>query len=147
MTDRQRHGLVLLLVLGLLAASAVAVIANKTSLGLDLKGGTELIYKATPTPQTPTVTQAALQRAVNIMDERINQLGVTEANISTLGGNEIDVQLPNVHDTARAEQEVGTTAQLYFYDWEANVLLPDSTTVASKLLQQDQTALTISEGS
>src|ERR1700722_18742963 len=151
MTDRQRHGLVLLLVLGLLAASVVAVIANKTSLGLDLKGGTELIYKATPTPQTPVVTPAALQRAVNIMDERVNQLGVAQANISTLGGDQIDVQLPNVHDTARAEQEVGTTAQMYFYDWEANALLPTGSstgkTVASQLLQQDQTALTISEGS
>src|SRR3984957_19692117 len=151
MTDRQRHGLVLLLVLGLLAASVVAVIANKTSLGLDLKGGTELIYKATPTPQTPVVTPAALQRAVNIMDERVNQLGVAQANISTLGGDQIDVQLPNVHDTARAEQEVGTTAQMYFYDWEANALLPTGRlagkTVASQLLQQDQTALTISEGS
>jgi SecD/SecF fusion protein len=80
------------------------------------------------------------------MDERVNQLGVAQANISTLGCCEIDVQLPNVHDTARAEQEVGTTAQMYFYDWEANVLLPTGKTAASQLLQQDQTALTLSEG-
>jgi SecD/SecF fusion protein len=146
MSDRQRHGLVLLLVLGLIAVSAVAIVTSKTSLGLDLKGGTELIYKATPTKSTPVVTQAALQRAVNIMDERINQLGVTQADISTLGTSQIDVQLPDVHDTARAEAEVGTTAQLYFYDWEANALLPDGKTVASKLLAQDQSALTLSQG-
>jgi SecD/SecF fusion protein len=145
MSDRQRHGLVLLLVLGLIAASAVAVLTQKTFLGLDLKGGTELIYKGQPTSQTPKVTPAALQRAVNIMDERVNQLGVTQPNISTAQGN-IDVQLPDVQDTARAEAEVGTTAQLYFYDWEANVLLPTGKPAASKLLVQDPTAVTISRG-
>jgi SecD/SecF fusion protein len=145
MSDRQRHGFVLLLVLGLIAASAVAVFTQKTYLGLDLKGGIELVYQGEPTAQTPKVTQAALQRAVDIMDERVNQLGVSQPSIST-AGNQIDVQLPDVQDTARAEQEVGTTAQLYFYDWEANALLPDGSTVASKLLVQDQTALQISEG-
>jgi SecD/SecF fusion protein len=146
MSDRQRHGLVLLLVLGLIAASAVAVFTQKTFLGLDLKGGTELIYQGEPTPATPTVTQAALQRAVNIMDERVNQLGVSQPNIST-AQNDIDVQLPDVQDTARAEAEVGTTAQLYFYDWEANAVLPDGSTAASKLLAQEPAALTLSQGS
>jgi SecD/SecF fusion protein len=147
MSERRRHGLVLLLVLGLIAASAVAILTEKTFLGLDLKGGTELVYQGLPSPQTPQVTQAALQRTVNIMDERVNQLGVAQPNISTSGKNLIQVDLPNVHDTGRAEQEVGTTAQLYFYDWEANTLLPDRTTVASKLLAQDQSALTVSQGS
>jgi len=146
MSDRQRHGFVLLLVVGLIAASVLAIVANKTFLGLDLKGGIELVYKGEPTPQTPDVTQAALQRAVNIMDERVNQLGVTQPNISTAAGSEIDVQLPDVQDTARAEQEVGTTAQLLFYDWEANALLPNGKTVASALLAQNQTALQISQG-
>jgi SecD/SecF fusion protein len=146
MSDRKRHGLVLLLVFGLIAASAVAIAANKTFLGLDLKGGIELIYQGEPTPQTPTVTQAALQRAVDIMNERVNQLGVSQPNIST-AQKDIDVQLPDVQDTARAEQEVGTTAQLYFYDWEANVLLPTGKPAASALLAQNPQAVTLSQGS
>jgi SecD/SecF fusion protein len=133
MSDRRRHGFILLLVAGLIAASAVILTQFKTVLGLDLKGGIELVYQGQPTPQTPHVTQAALQRAVDIMNARVNQLGVAEPQIQTSGGNQIDVALPDVHDTARAIQEVGTTARLEFYDWEANVLLPDGKTVASVL--------------
>src|SRR5689334_16451167 len=147
MTDRQRNGFILLLVIGLLAAS-IAVIATKpTVLGLDLKGGVELVYQGSPTAQTKTVTQDALQRAVDIMRERVDQLGVAEPEIQTSGGNQISVGLPNVRDVHRAEQIVGKTARLEFYDWEANALTPNGKTVASQLQTQDQNALTISQGS
>ena len=56
-----------LLVVGLLAASVVVITTTKTFLGLDLKGGVQLIYKGQPTPQSK-VTQASLQRAVDTMD-------------------------------------------------------------------------------
>ena len=74
MTDRQRNGFVLLIVLGLLIGSLIviagvpgAVKSKKTVLGLDLKGGVELVYQGLPSAQTKTVTQDALQRAVDIM--------------------------------------------------------------------------------
>jgi SecD/SecF fusion protein len=154
MTNRQRNGFILLLVVGLVLGSLVviagipgAVKAKKTVLGLDLKGGVELVYQGQPSAQTPKVTPDALQRAVDIMRSRVDQLGVAEPEIQTTGGNLITVGLPNVSDTARAENEVGTTAQLAFYDWEANALTPNGKSVASQLQAQDQTALTISQGS
>jgi SecD/SecF fusion protein len=146
MSDRQRHGFVLLLVVGLIAASVFVLTTQKTVLGLDLKGGIELVYQAEPSPQTPVVTQDALNRAVDIMRSRVDQLGVSEPEIQTTGNSLITVGLPDVHDVARAETEVGQTAQLYFYDWEANVLTPNGKTVASQLLTQDPTALTLSQG-
>jgi SecD/SecF fusion protein len=146
MTDRQRNWFILLLVAGLIAGSAVVISQFKTFLGLDLKGGVALVYQAEPSPQTPHPTQAALQRAVDVMNDRVNQLGVAEPSIQISGGKYIDVQLPAVHDVARAEKLVGTTAQLLFYDWEANVLLPDGTPAAKKLLVQDPTALELSRG-
>jgi SecD/SecF fusion protein len=146
MSDRQRHGFVLLIVLGLLAASTFVILGNKTLLGLDLKGGIQLVYQGEPTPQTPVVTQDALSRAVDIMRERVDQLGVSEPEIQTSGGNQISVGLPDVQDTERAVKEVGTTARLEFYDWEANALTPNGKTVASQLQTQDPTALEISQG-
>ncbi len=146
MTDRQRHGFVLLLVIGLLAASAVVIATKPTILGLDLKGGVELVYQGSPTAQTPVVTQDALSRAVDIMRERVDALGVTEPEIQTSGGNQITVGLPDIKDVARAEKQVGTTARLEFYDWEANALTPNGKTVASQLQTQDQQALQISQG-
>src|SRR6516164_9183697 len=111
MTDRQRHGLILLLVAGLIAASAVLITQYPTRLGLDLKGGVELIYKGERTPQSG-VTPAALSRAVQIMQNRVNQLGVSQPLIQTYGNDGIDVQLPDVKNTLLAEKEVGTTARL-----------------------------------
>src|SRR5438270_513771 len=83
MTDRQRNGFILALVAGLIAASAVAIATKKTFLGLDLKGGVQLVHQGTPTPQTPHVTQTALARAVHIMRQRVDQLGVPEPPIQT----------------------------------------------------------------
>ena len=64
MTDRRRNGLILLLVAGLMAASAVVVATKKTRLGLDLKGGVELVYQAKPTPAQPKITQETLDQYV-----------------------------------------------------------------------------------
>src|ERR1700735_3297872 len=146
MSDRKRNGLVLLLVLGLLAASAVAIALKPTLLGLDLKGGVQLTYKAAPTPQTPVVTSSALADTISIMDSRVNSLGVSQATIATQGSNQIVASLPDVHDINRAENEVGSTAQLEFYDWEANALTTNGKTVASQLALRDPAALKISQG-
>ncbi len=146
MSDRQRHGFVLLLVVGLIAASLFVIFTQKTQLGLDLKGGTQLVYQGEPSPQTPHVTQDALNRAVDIMRERVDQLGVSEPEIQTTGNSLITVGLPDVQDTARAKSEVGTVAELFFYDWEANALTPNGKTVASQLQTQDPQAMTISQG-
>jgi SecD/SecF fusion protein len=146
MSDRKRHGLVLLLVLGLLAASVVVIAVKPTLLGLDLKGGVQLTYKAMPTPATPVVNQSAINDTISIMESRVNQFGVSQAQINSQGSNQIVASLPDVHDITRAENEVGSTAQLEFYDWETNALLPDGKPVASQLPLQNQKAVLISQG-
>jgi len=122
MSDRRRSLLILLLVFGLIAASAVVVATKETKLGLDLQGGVQLVYEGQPTPQQPTVDQQALDRALQIMRERVDAFGVAEPELQLIGGNQVEVNLPGVEDADRAAAQVGSTAQLYFYDWEANVL-------------------------
>jgi len=124
MTDRRRNTLILLIVAGLIAASSVVIAIKQTRLGLDLKGGVELIYQGKPTAQSK-VDSESLERAINIMRKRVDQLGVAQPEIQRSGATEIDVALPNVGNATRAEQEVGKTAQLFFYDWEPNVIGPD----------------------
>src|SRR3954467_11998710 len=125
MTDRRRNWLILLLVAGLLAASLVVIATKPTRLGLDLKGGVELVYQAKPTPQQPKVTQDAVNRAIDIMRERVDQLGVSEPELQRFGRDQIAVGLPDVKNAQRAQRQVGKVAQLFFYDWEKNVLGPD----------------------
>ena len=121
MTDRRRNILILLLVAGLLAASLAVIFTKSTRLGLDLKGGVSLTYQAKPTKQS-TVNSDAINRTLDIMRERVDQLGVSEPEIQRSGPDQIDVSLPDVKNADEAANQVGTTAQMYFYDWETNVL-------------------------
>jgi SecD/SecF fusion protein len=124
MGGRRRNVLVIGLVLGLLAASAIVITTKPTVLGLDLRGGTQLIYQASPTPQTPTVTPEAIDRAISIIRTRTDKFGVSEPEISRVGRDGIQVGLPNVQNAQQAIDQIGTTAQLYFYDLEANIVPP-----------------------
>jgi SecD/SecF fusion protein len=124
---RRRHLFVLLFVLGLLVVSALVIVNKPTRLGLDLKGGVELIYQGQPTGQVKEVTGADIDRSIEIIRERIDKLGVAEPEVSRLGTTEISVSLPDVTDAQRAIDQVGTTAQLYFFDWEPNLIGPEKT--------------------
>ena len=128
MSLRRRNLFILLLVLGLIAGSVVAVSTKPTKLGLDLQGGVQLIYQGKPTPQQPQVTPEALQRALDIMRERVDAFGVSEPELNRTGSDQLEVNLPGVADAERAAQQVGSTAQLFFYDWEKNVLDADCRT-------------------
>src|SRR5580698_1759206 len=127
MIDPRRNALILLIVLGLIAASVAVIATKKTRLGLDLKGGVQLVYQARPTAQSKVDTES-LNRAIDIMRKRVDQLGVSQPEIQRSGSDEIDVALPEVTDARRAEQEVGKTAQMFFYDWEPNVIGPTGKT-------------------
>ena len=128
MSERRRSLFVLLLVLGLIAGSIFAVSSRDTKLGLDLQGGVQLIFEGQPTAQQPTVTQEALQNSLDIMRERVDAFGVAEPELLLSGRNQIEVNLPGEENADRAAQQVGSTAQLFFYDWEANILDEDCQT-------------------
>jgi SecD/SecF fusion protein len=124
MTDRRRNFFILSLVGLLLAASIGVLLAKSTKLGLDLKGGVELVYQAKPTKQS-TVNGEAIDRSIDIMRKRVDALGVTEPEIQRSGSDQITVSLPDVKNAKEAADQVGTTAQLFFYDWEKNVIGPE----------------------
>jgi SecD/SecF fusion protein len=137
LTERRRNLFILLLVGALLAASLFVITDKKTTLGLDLRGGVELVYEATPTnngsdssgnaatPNGSTPDDQSIDRAIEVMRDRVDQLGVAEPEIQRSGENLINVGLPDVKDADEAQKQVGQVAQLFFYDWEPNVIGPD----------------------
>src|SRR3954452_22636460 len=125
MTERRRNAFILLIVLGLIAGSVAVAMTRDTKLGLDLQGGVSLVYQGKPTKQQPTITQDSLDRPVDIIRDRGAAPGVPEPQIARSGRDQISVDLPAVKDAQRAADQVGTTAQLYFYDWEKNLLSSD----------------------
>ena len=122
MGTRRQHVLVLLFVVALVAISAIIIASKETKLGLDLQGGLQLVYEGQPTGTATEVSGEDIEDSISIIEKRINNLGVSEAEVARLGDKNITVGLPGVTDANRAAEQVGTTAQLYFYDWEPNLL-------------------------
>ncbi|HEX2096735.1 MAG TPA: protein translocase subunit SecD [Solirubrobacterales bacterium] len=122
MARRRSNIFVLVFVLALIVVSGLIVASKETRLGLDLKGGTELVYQGTPTGKVKEVSGEDIERSIDIIRERVDELGVAEPEVSRLGSTEISVSLPDVTNAQRAIDQVGTTAQLYFYDWEPNLI-------------------------
>src|SRR5438477_12497657 len=130
MTDPRRNRVSLGIVAALLALALLVIVpgsplSQPTRLGLDLKGGIELVYQGRPTPQVPKVTPQAIDDAINTIRKRTDALGVSEPEIQTSGSDQLTIGLPAVKNANRAEQQVGTTAQLQFYDWEPNLIGPN----------------------
>src|SRR3954470_1536706 len=125
MGTRRQHVFVLLFVVGLVILSGVVIAGKETKLGLDLQGGLQLVYEGQPTGTATEVSGEDIEDSINIIEKRINSLGVSESEVARLGQNEITIGLPGITDANRAAEQVGTTAQLYFYDWEPNLLGPE----------------------
>ncbi len=94
------------------------------NLGLDLKGGMHLVLKVETEKLNQDARSDAVLRAIEILRNRIDSLGVGETVIQRQGENEILVQLPGVTDRDAALAIVGKVAQLEFrlVDEDANRL-------------------------
>ncbi|KOV62629.1 preprotein translocase subunit SecD [Streptomyces sp. MMG1121] len=82
-------------------------------LGIDLAGGTSITLKA-KADQGSAVNKANMDTAVDIMNRRVNGLGVSEAEVQTQGNDNIIVNIPKGTNSKEAQAQVGTTAKLYF---------------------------------
>jgi preprotein translocase subunit SecD len=84
-------------------------------LGIDLAGGTSITLKAVSEPgQESAINKTNMDTAVEIMNRRVNGLGVSEAEVQTQGEANIIVNIPKGTNSKEAQDQVGTTAKLYF---------------------------------
>jgi protein-export membrane protein SecD len=115
----KRYKLYLAMSLIVAFGGLASVIFTDTSpkLGLDLEGGLSVTLTATG----PNIAQDTLQKTVEIIRSRIDQLGVAEPEVSIAGGNNILIQLPGVKDEEKALELIGTTAQLTFRQVEEQI--------------------------
>ncbi|MFF9626087.1 protein translocase subunit SecD [Streptomyces griseosporeus] len=82
-------------------------------LGIDLAGGTSITLRAVP-EAGQKISKANMDTAVDIMNRRVNGLGVSEAEVQTQGDSNIIVNIPKGTNSKEAREQVGTTAKLYF---------------------------------
>lgn len=91
----------------------------KTQLGLDLKGGSHLVFETDTSKVSKVDLEDALNSSKDIIEKRVNFFGVSEPSVQTLKSGQnyrIVVDLPGVTDTAEAIGLIGQTAQLNFME-------------------------------
>lgn len=116
-----RFWVVIAAIIGIFLAS-VGWLAGHIRQGLDLQGGTHIVMQAEDTEENK-VTNEAITQVINIMQKRVNEMGLTEPIIQREGANRIIIELPGEKDPQKAIETIGKTAVLQFKDEEGNVKL------------------------
>ncbi|WP_010470065.1 protein translocase subunit SecD [Streptomyces somaliensis] len=103
-----------LLALAVVALSVYIALTVPARLGLDLRGGTQIVLETRDSP-TAAADANATDRTVEVLRRRIDALGVTEPVLTRSGDHRIIVELPGVQDPREAADVLGRTAQLTFH--------------------------------
>ena len=120
MTRRNRIPFIIIIVIYVLTLLVVVpfdkgVLGSKgLTLGLDLQGGTHLVYRADFSALEPGTEAEALSGAIAVIEKRVNVLGVTEPVIQKLGEDRIAVELAGIREIDKARRLIGQTALLEF---------------------------------
>jgi len=119
----KRNTLVLFIILALFIFSVCAVIypvrigkfsREEIRLGLDLKGGLHMVYKADLSAVAAGQEASVIEGVIAVIQNRINPLGVTEPVIEKMGTDQIVVELPGASVTDVEKERIGRTALLEF---------------------------------
>ncbi|HEY4662940.1 MAG TPA: protein translocase subunit SecD [Candidatus Humimicrobiaceae bacterium] len=113
MRNKKVHITIIIIFIIIVGVSFYYIFARPINLGLDLKGGTQIILRPTEAG-AEEVTSEKLELAIDKIRDRIDSLGVSEPLITKDLSNNIVIQLPGVKDPERAEEIIGKTAQLEF---------------------------------
>ena len=93
---------------------AIWPVQQKIKLGLDLRGGVRVLLELQPTKAVPNISSDVQSQVEQVIDNRINGLGVTEPQISRVGSNRLLVELPDVKNPDDAVRALKDVANLEF---------------------------------
>ena len=102
----------LFFIIFLLTLSVYLLINYPLQLGLDLQGGSQLTLQIIK--KEGKVTRDELEAVNSVIDKRVNNLGVSESNLQTLGGDQLILELPGEQNPLVASRVLGKTALLEF---------------------------------
>lgn len=82
--------------------------------GLDINGGVYVLLEA-DSKETGTELTAIMNQTKSVLENRVNAMGISEAQVSIEGTNRIRVEMPGVENAEEAIEQIGRTAQLQFF--------------------------------
>jgi len=110
---KKSYWIKLAMILTIIAGASWLSFMKPVNLGLDLKGGVYALLEAKP-ENGQVLDEQAMDRLVEVLDRRVNGLGVAESVVQKSGTNRVIVELPGVKDTEEAVNLIGKTALLEF---------------------------------
>ena len=112
----QKQRAYIILILALVAAAIAILTTIPPELGLDLRGGAQLTIQVNPTKEQPDVKPTAedIEAVQRVLENRINEFGVSETTVQTIGEDKILIQLPGESEPEEAERRLKGTAKLEF---------------------------------
>ena len=114
------------------AAELQSLENQSLSLGLDLQGGMHLVLEVDKEGLPADEARDAMDRALEVIGNRIDQFGVAEPSIQQEGEDRIIVQLPGLQDEQRAKRLIGRTALLEFVPVEP----PDGIDIVFRMIDR-----------
>ena len=102
------------LILALAIAASSILFTYPLELGLDLRGGSQLLLEVQPAGEITRITPDDLESVKAVLDLRVNGLGVAESTLQTVGDDQLVLELPGETDPSRAAKTLGETALLEF---------------------------------
>ncbi|MEA5440966.1 protein translocase subunit SecD [Cyanobium gracile] len=102
------------LILALTIASGALLSNYGLQLGLDLRGGSQLTLQVMPAGAITRVDTEQLEAVKDVLERRINGLGVAESTLQAVGNDQLVLQLPGEQDPSQAARVLGSTALLEF---------------------------------
>ena len=97
-----------------IGAAVYIVLSNPVNLGLDLRGGTQIVLEAQDTAEV-TVDSEVTSRTLEVLRRRVDAFGVAEPTLQLSGDRRIIIEMPGVEDPDEALEVIGRTAQLTFH--------------------------------
>ena len=110
----------LLLVIAILAGAVSLIVREPVKLGLDLKGGVYAVLEAAPEKEGDVIDNETMNSLIEVLDRRINGIGVAESVVQKAGNNRVIIELPGISDTTEAINMIGKTALLEFKIMDEN---------------------------
>jgi SecD/SecF fusion protein len=95
----------------IIAGALFFAVTSPVRLGLDLRGGTQIVLETRDTGTTVADAEST-DRVVEVLRKRVDALGVSEPTLARSGDTRIIVELPGVQDPREAADAIGRTAQL-----------------------------------
>ncbi len=110
----QKQRVYIVLILGLLVGAIAILTSIPPQQGLDLIGGSQLTIQVQPTEEITEITPNDLAAVKRVIENRVNEFGVSETTVQTVGRDKIVVQLPGESEPETAERRLQGTAKLEF---------------------------------